>query len=98
MSRLLVVLVVGVAGCLARVPASVDVNTAGAARIAALPGVDGAAAARIVGGRPYWAKDDLVRRGIVDPTTYAAIADRILVGPPATPPWLAAVPPMPQSP
>jgi DNA uptake protein ComE-like DNA-binding protein len=50
-----------------------------------IPGIGEAEAARIVAGRPYNSKADLVSRNIVSDSTYAAIKDRIIARPRATP-------------
>jgi hypothetical protein len=76
----------------------VDVNRADAATLAALPGLDAADAERIVAGRPYGAKEDLVRRHILDARQYNAVERRIVVGPPGMPAYLGAVPPQPEGP
>jgi DNA uptake protein ComE-like DNA-binding protein len=55
-----------------------DINTATAAQLKTLPGIGDAYAARIIGGRPYTAKNQLVQRGILPQNAYAAIKDQII--------------------
>jgi DNA uptake protein ComE-like DNA-binding protein len=91
-----------VAGCsivqLGHESNAVDVNHADAAALAALPGLDPADAERIIAGRPYVAKEDLVRRHILDATQYDGVERRLVVGPPGMPDYLRAVPPQPEGP
>jgi len=90
-----------VAGCsVVRVgePAAVDVNRADRAALARLPGLDPDDADRVIAGRPYAAKDDLLRRHVLTARQYDAVADRLVVGPPGMPDYLRAVPPMPEGP
>jgi competence protein ComEA len=60
-----------------RPPALMDVNSADAQALDALPGVGVARAKAIIAGRPYTDKHELVTRKIVPARVFAAIEDKI---------------------
>ena len=55
-----------------------DINSATIAELQSLPGMGAAYARRVVEGRPYSAKNQLVTRGVLPQTTYDGIRDRIV--------------------
>jgi competence protein ComEA len=55
-----------------------DLNTATPQQLKALPGMGDAYVKRIVDGRPYTAKNQLVTRGILPQPAYEQIKDQII--------------------
>jgi DNA uptake protein ComE-like DNA-binding protein len=55
-----------------------DLNTATPAQLLALPGMGQAYVRRIMAGRPYTAKNQLVTRGVLPAAAYAQIRDRVV--------------------
>lgn len=61
-----------------------DINTATVDQLKAFPGIGDAYSKRIIEGRPYTAKNQLVSRGVLPEAAYNKIKDSIIASKPST--------------
>jgi competence protein ComEA len=59
-------------------PVLLDINTATADQLAALPGIGKVYSAKIIKNRPYTAKNQLVSKGVIPQATYDKIQAQII--------------------
>lgn len=59
-----------------------DINTATVDQLKAFPGIGDAYSKRIIDGRPYTAKNQLVSRGVLPESVYNKIKDSIIASKP----------------
>jgi DNA uptake protein ComE-like DNA-binding protein len=59
----------------------VDINTASAVELQALPGISDSDSAKIIQGRPYADTNQLVSRHVVSVATYEKIKDHVVAKP-----------------
>jgi competence protein ComEA len=66
-----------------KMAALVDINSATADQLKALPGIGDAYSAKIIAARPYDRKDQLVSKNVIPQATYDKIANMIVAKQPA---------------
>ncbi len=61
----------------------IDINSASASELKTVPGIGDAEAKKIIAGRPWLTKVDLVNKGVLPEGVYLALRDRIVAVQPA---------------
>ena len=61
----------------------VDINSAGRKELMTLPGIDRAEADKIIAGRPYLTKTELVSKNVLATGPYLSLKTRVVAMPPA---------------
>ncbi len=69
----------------AKVVELVDINTATADQLKAIPGIGDAYSAKIINGRPYARKDELVQKNILPQGVYDKVKEQIIAKQPKPP-------------
>lgn len=65
-------------------PKPIDINSASKAQLLSIPGIGEAEAAKIIAGRPFLSKADLVTQRIVPEGIYVSLKKRLMAKPPKT--------------
>jgi len=62
----------------AKIVEPIDINTATVDQLKAIPGIGDAYSAKIIKGRPYMRKDELVQKGILPQGVYDKVKEQII--------------------
>lgn len=65
-------------------PKPIDINSASRAQLLSVPGIGEAEAAKIIAGRPFLSKADLVTQRILPEGLYVSLKKRLMAKPPKT--------------